>query len=296
MHKGKDTFEYVEQCLNSFQSFKNLRLEDKQQQTIFQNLFTIVSQRCPPVCIAPLIHYYNNFQSYRILDFFIKLDNMASSCWIVGTKDVTTRIFQILRVMDNEINSGKPNVQQIADTIIQNPVLDYDGHKEEDNQLLNQFVAILNEDNWGNASGSRGDKTVYILLKINLLLSDRYNKLEHVREQSSVEHIIPRTPDSKDWPNIDPESEIYENWIHKLGNLVLLNRRKNSSISNSSFKTKKEKYAEAIENNPHASGVFLKNEVWTLEKVQENHERVIKLLQRYYEGNSLQTLLNLHKR
>ncbi|MEL7083469.1 MAG: HNH endonuclease family protein, partial [Cyanobacteria bacterium J06597_1] len=39
-------------------------------------------------------------------------------------------------------------------------------------------------------------------------------------------------------------------WIHKLGNLVLLDRKKNSSLSNAQFERKKERYSKNYETRP----------------------------------------------
>ena len=71
-------------------------------------------------------------------------------------------------------------------------------------------------------------------------------------------------------------------WVHRLANLVPLNRRRNSSASNLEFKDKKEKY---FKGNNNVSSYALTTQVldiekWTPEIVKQRQEN---LLSRVYE-------------
>lgn len=59
----------------------------------------------------------------------------------------------------------------------------------------------------------------------------------------SVEHVCPQTlPDNSQWAEWFSDAEAHSSWLHTLGNLVLLNFRKNSAARNFEFDVKKEQY------------------------------------------------------
>lgn len=62
----------------------------------------------------------------------------------------------------------------------------------------------------------------------------------------SVEHVLPQTPAAGSaWLHDFSDDEIRAMWTHRLGNLVLLTRRKNTQASNYDFETKKNIYFKA---------------------------------------------------
>jgi hypothetical protein len=59
----------------------------------------------------------------------------------------------------------------------------------------------------------------------------------------TVEHVLPQNPsDGSTWIQWFPIKEEREHYVHCIGNLALLSRRKNSQASNYDFEQKKEKY------------------------------------------------------
>ncbi|WP_175736148.1 DUF4357 domain-containing protein [Burkholderia ambifaria] len=80
-----------------------------------------------------------------------------------------------------------------------------------------------------------------LLLRLDRLLSDGAAVYEH--GVVSVEHVMPQQPaPNSQWVAWVSDSKIYQSWIHRLGNLVLLSRKKNSSASNREFSWKKNSY------------------------------------------------------
>ncbi|MDI9588915.1 MAG: DUF262 domain-containing HNH endonuclease family protein [Acidobacteriota bacterium] len=81
----------------------------------------------------------------------------------------------------------------------------------------------------------------YVLLRLDSVLADDPGA-SYDHKIISVEHVLPQTidPDSQ-WASNFTEEEA-ATWTHRLGNLLLLNRRKNSSAGNYDFDVKKEKY------------------------------------------------------
>ena len=59
----------------------------------------------------------------------------------------------------------------------------------------------------------------------------------------SIEHVLPQSPpDCSQWMCWFPDEEERKQWTHRLANLVLLSRRKNSRASNFEFERKKNEY------------------------------------------------------
>ncbi len=59
----------------------------------------------------------------------------------------------------------------------------------------------------------------------------------------SIEHVLPQNPaEDSEWSAWFPTQELRDRWTHKLANLVLLSRRKNSRASNWEFERKKKEY------------------------------------------------------
>lgn len=58
----------------------------------------------------------------------------------------------------------------------------------------------------------------------------------------TVEHVLPQSPkpDSQWDADFTPDEQDY--WLHRLANLVLLDRRKNSAAANLDFDVKKRRY------------------------------------------------------
>jgi hypothetical protein len=81
----------------------------------------------------------------------------------------------------------------------------------------------------------------YVLLRLDEMLA-RGQGVTYDHPLITVEHVLPQNPriDSR-WAALFDEDERAE-WTHGLGNLVLLNRSKNSAAQNYDFAVKKAKY------------------------------------------------------
>jgi len=89
----------------------------------------------------------------------------------------------------------------------------------------------------------------------------------------TVEHILPRTPRGE-WLSIFAKEDI-DKIVNKLGNLTLLNRRRNSRASNYDFKKKKERYFD-VERNPFAITAMLKEyDKWDIASFKERHKKLL---------------------
>jgi hypothetical protein len=81
----------------------------------------------------------------------------------------------------------------------------------------------------------------YVLLRLDELLADQPG-VTYEHKVLTVEHVLPQKPksDSQWCKEFDASEQSY--WVHRLANLVLLNRRKNSSAQRYDFQEKKQRY------------------------------------------------------
>ena len=80
----------------------------------------------------------------------------------------------------------------------------------------------------------------YVLLRLDSALSSGGRRYDH--PTISIEHVLPQDPDPFGGWTTSIGYLDQERWVHKLANLVLLTRRKNSQASNYDFGTKKSLY------------------------------------------------------
>ena len=87
----------------------------------------------------------------------------------------------------------------------------------------------------------------------------------------SVEHVLPQNPPTgSQWLVDFPTEADREYWVHKLANLVLLTRRKNSQASNLGFLEKKSKYfsTKAGVSNFALTSKVLSESAWTVDTLK----------------------------
>jgi len=144
-----------------------------------------------------------------------------------------------------------------------------------DSDIFKVNIDNLKEALAGDIYGKRFTK--YILLKYEYLIQDNSQFIGNY-SLISVEHILPQNPseDSK-WREWFTDEEI-EQYKHKLGNLVLLNRRKNSSLSNRDFEEKKGKYFKSsLSTFPSINYIMQKLE-WKKEDIENRTNDMIEKL------------------
>ena len=80
-----------------------------------------------------------------------------------------------------------------------------------------------------------------LLLRLDSVVADEGASYQH--PIVSIEHVLPQNPgDDSQWVKWFPDEEDRKRWTHRLANLVLLSRRKNSRASNYEFERKKSEY------------------------------------------------------
>jgi hypothetical protein len=112
-----------------------------------------------------------------------------------------------------------------------------------------------------------------VLLRLDETLSEGTAKYDY--PVITVEHVLPQNPSTdSEWMKLWPDEKIRLDYVHRLGNLALLSRRKNSQAQNFDFNTKKREYFQKGGIVTFAITTQVLNEdEWTLETV-ENRQRL----------------------
>ena len=101
-------------------------------------------------------------------------------------------------------------------------------------------------------------------------------------EYLSVEHVLPQNPSADSQWRKDFTEEQRLEWTHRLGNLVLITTRKNTSQGNLDYADKKSRYFEKrITTCPNSLRV-LRNNQWTPVELEANHLSVLAKLRGHY--------------
>ena len=120
---------------------------------------------------------------------------------------------------------------------------------EQDVDLQSAASRLQLSEEEKNAVRDALDGPIYLQTRVCLPLLLRLDSLlaepGAIYEQNvlSVEHVLPQTPEEGSvWLDWFPDPEQREMWAHRLANLVLLSRRKNSQAQNFDFARKKKEY------------------------------------------------------
>ena len=121
-----------------------------------------------------------------------------------------------------------------------------------------------------------------LLLRLDRLLSDGSASYQH--DVVSVEHVMPQQPaPNSQWATWVADKAVHQLWVHRLGNLVLLSRKKNSSASNRDFSWKKSAYFTKGGTSAFAlTTQVLQHEEWTADVMQKRQEALLAKLESHW--------------
>lgn len=100
----------------------------------------------------------------------------------------------------------------------------------------------------------------------------------------NIEHILPQNPGTgSEWTmNFTPEQRNL--YTHKIGNLSLLTRMKNSSFSNLSFREKKLRYFMGkIDTLPRTLSIVNSHDQWLPEDIENNQRKALEDIRDIFE-------------
>ncbi len=248
LKKGKQTIDFIEKYKSIHDKLINLN-SDFEIDNEYKNLITIMLIGLPSEdWIPPLLLFYNKFQKNKLTEFLQKLEYKFSSDWILQ-KNPTERLENMQKILE-KIESSENSETVLNSTEI------FEIEKDS-------LRAILNENVYGHRFAR------YILLKWEYLKSDNTVHLSDYKT-ISVEHILPQNPpDNSKWKKVFDE-ENRNKWTHKLANLVLINMRKNTQLSNLDFIDKKRKYLEKRIDVFKGTKIFIdQNNEWSIDILEK---------------------------
>lgn len=180
--------------------------------------------------IPPAIRYVSlpNVSSVDLAKFLADLERLAASI-LIRRVDITRRVERYGRLLA-AIEAG-------SDLYAEDSPLQLDATERSDtfDRLRAEIYTVTRV-------------RLYVLLRLDSALSSGGASYDH--PIITVEHVLPQNPASDSaWRTLFSDDE-RTYWVHRLANLVLLSRRKNSEASNYEFDVKKER--------------LLQDEVWNL--------------------------------
>lgn len=213
--------------------------------------------------VPPAMIFYNKDKQdpEKLLKFLTDLERLAAY-YTIHRSNINVRIIRYARIID-----AIEHDQDIYD-----PTSPLQLSEKEKQDTIDR----LNGDIYN--SGAR----LYILRRLDAALSE--NNITPDLPVITIEHVLPQNPKAgSQWyswyPNFDEHKEI----VHRLGNLVLLSKRKNSQANNYEFDTKKKGYFNSPLTPFALTTQIIKQETWTpaiLEEMQKLHLNTLKTVWR----------------
>lgn len=122
-----------------------------------------------------------------------------------------------------------------------------------------------------------------ILLRLDSLLSGGGATYNY--EIVTVEHVLPQNPKAgSEWFTWFPKPDERASWTHRIGNLALLTRRKNSAASNYDFQKKKDAYFKQNGVSPFVlTTQVLGHSEWTPAIVEQRQQDLLNKLAQHWK-------------
>lgn len=205
-----------------------------------------------PPGLWALRHWRN--EPARLAQFLRDLERLAASMFI-RRADVNARIRrygEVLRALEGEPENYDPGVLGLS--------------ADERAETRERLSGLVYE---------TPRTRLYVLLRLDDELAGSGASYDH--KIITVEHVLPQSPrsDSQWTTEFSPEDREY--WVHRLANLVLLDRRKNAAASNLDFADKKQRYfATEGQVSPFALTTTVIKEVsWTPGLLRQRQETLL---------------------
>jgi uncharacterized protein with ParB-like and HNH nuclease domain len=257
LNPGKETLDCIDKYFNAYQDvFENNSFSVETKNKLNAMCFGIEADFWK----AAVLHYYIKFKTECFDEFLDMLNRKFTSDWVEELY-LTKRIENVCKIIDAIDKAGTSADVLNSESLLYN--------KEK-------LLERLNSDIY------RKLYCRYILVLANFLLSGNHT-LINLPDMISTEHILPQTPsETSEWVKNFTEEQ-REECTNKLGNLMLISRRKNSVLSNYDYQKKKEKYfKDNVESLALSTKIYCNYQTWTYADYEKNHREMIDLLSKYF--------------
>ncbi len=255
--------EILKPCSDVFEMIRDQRFscdkkEDKKEiNRLFGWLNLIDNADWLPPALYFLVKYPD--KTSHIKNFFINLERLAAGLMIFRA-DVHKRgkrYAQLLKAIDESAQAAISKAKELLSSEDQNKIFE-----------------IINGDLY-QQSRSR----LYVLKRLDSTLAEGGLSPSFDARMVTIEHILPQNfKSNSQWCETWTEAD-RETWVHRLGNLVLLSRKKNAAAQNYYFDTKKSKYFQQGNHTTFPLTIDVINQdEWTVQQVKENQEKYLNIL------------------
>lgn len=254
-----------------------------QERVSYQTLMDLMNRFLPfSDWVQPLMLFYKRFKDeHALYEFAFQLERKFFIEWcadFTATERLTSSINLIklikeLKTPEDVLNKMFEHPEEIRRGRERRKI-DFTDRDVVKNILLSK----LDDTQFYSLKG--GKIARYVLLRLDMEMQEEnfpgYANISTI----TVEHILPRSPRGE-WLKIFSEENI-NRVVNKLGNLALLNKRRNSSASNYDFKKKKERYFD-VKRNPFAITTMLRDyDKWDKNSFEKRHRELLNLAFKIY--------------
>ena len=123
-----------------------------------------------------------------------------------------------------------------------------------------------------------------LILRLDSFVSD--GSASYDSKILTIEHVLPQTVSKgSQWEEWWPDPDERDQWVHKIGNMLPLAKRKNSQAQNYNYDLKKEKY---FRSKTGVTAYALTTQVltyseWKPDTVKERQELLIKIYRKNWD-------------
>jgi hypothetical protein len=253
--------EILDPYAKAFSEIQNLTYESERRAEEINQLFKWLNKIENVDWIPPAILYLsrNRNNPDNLVRFFTDLDRIAAGLMIVRA-NINKRIERYSRLLTA--------IEQEEDLFNSNSPLQFT--PEESNNI----IRVLDSDLY-LVQKIRS----YVLVRLDAALSE--GEASYNFSNITVEHVLPQNPGpNSEWVKWFPSQEERDQYVHRLGNLVLLSRAKNTLAQNYDFDVKKQKYFTTKTGvSPFAlTTQVLREQEWTPEVMARRQKELINVL------------------
>jgi uncharacterized protein with ParB-like and HNH nuclease domain len=216
-----------------------------------------------------LLETINNLKELGASSFYPVVLAMSNKNWeekdmFIVIKEIEKLIFRNIIIAKNVANKYEIIFAEIAHRISEKNI----GAKEVTDKIQKEKISDEEFSNYfTNISSTNKPVIRYIFKQINKLYTSNETIISD-SESVHIEHILPESKGK--WLISD---EDHEKYIYKLGNLTLLGKDYNRSISNKIFDEKKKEYKKS---EIHITKKLTEYEKWGIEEIQIRQNELAK--------------------
>jgi hypothetical protein len=252
---------------DAFSELKNCAYENERRAEQVNQLFWWLNRLDNSDWVPPAILYLSDNRNNpdQLEHFFTDLERLAAGLMIQRSNinERLERYSQLLTAIEREDNLFS------SDSPLQLT-------REEQRHILK----ILDGDLY-----SIQKIRLYVLQRLDTALSK--GNASYDFSTITIEHVLPQKPaQGSEWETLFPSQQEREKYVHRLGNLVLLSRRKNSEAQNFKFEQKKKTYFSTHKDklvSPFTlTTQVLREQEWTPAVIEKRQKELIGVLKKVW--------------